>query len=153
MESITVRPCSVDDIEHAPNINALLAEYADESAIPALAPHEPQWDSYRKMAELGILHVSGAFHGDELIGLVFVLCSTLPHFGKRVATTESLFVTAEARRAGVGMRLLREAERIAVAAGAMALLVSAPAGGRLEAVLQAHSAYSRSSVIFCKVVA
>ena len=34
----TVRPCTVADLERAPNCDALLAEYTAESAIPELGP-------------------------------------------------------------------------------------------------------------------
>lgn len=152
MESITVRPCSVDEIQHAPNIEVVLDEYAAESAIPALAPHDPQWHTYQAAEDIGILRAVGAFQGDELVGGVLLMCGVLPHYGKRVATTESLFVTPEARRAGIGTQILREAKRVAAEMGAVLLMVSAPVGGKLEAVLDADPAYDRTNAIFVTVL-
>ncbi|WP_420997607.1 GNAT family N-acetyltransferase [Cupriavidus sp. 30B13] len=130
-----VRHCSVSDVESSPDLGGLLAEYGAESGVPELGPPMAQMQTYRQLEAAGVFSVLGAFQGEKLVGFVTVLKATLPHFGRQVAITESLFVTSEARSTGAGLALLHSAESLAREQGAEALLVSAPAGGRLERVL------------------
>ncbi len=135
MEPISIKPCAVADVESAPNVAELLAEYAEESALDALGGANPQWETYRQMQAMGVAHVLGAFQGDTLVGFLVLLVSIVPHFGKPIASTESYFVARAARKAGAGLKLLHEAEQIASQAGAVGFFVSAPIGSRLAQVL------------------
>ena len=147
MEPVTVNPISFADIEHAPTIEALLAEYGAESAIDELRPHAMQPALYRQMESSGALHILGAFKGGELIGLICLIVAVLPHFGKSIATTESFFVRPDYRKTGAGIKLLREAEAMATRLGAVGLFVSAPIGGRLAQVLPC-SGYRQTNQVF-----
>ncbi|MHB1371263.1 MAG: GNAT family N-acetyltransferase [Pseudomonadaceae bacterium] len=153
MESLTIRPCSIDDLEFAPNIGELLAEYAQESAIRGLVPASAQFEQYRQLVDAGVMRVIGAFHGETLVGVIALIASVIPHFGCLVASTESFFVAAAARKTGAGLRLLREAERVAGEMGAVGLFVSAPLGGQLADVLDAHSAYAETNRVFFRGLA
>ena len=135
MESISIKPCSVADIESAPNVADLLAEYAEESALDALGGANPQWETYRQMEAVGVARVLGAFQREKLVGFLVLLVSIVPHFGKLLASTESFFVAKSARKTGAGLKLLREAENIARDTGAVGFFVSAPMGSRLAKVL------------------
>lgn len=147
----TVRPCTVADLECAPNCDALLAEYEAESAIPELGDTVRHADlgQYKALEAAGVLHMLGAFNeAGEIIGFLTMVVAPLPHFGGRlVASTESVFVTASERRGGPGLDLLREAERLAADRGAIGILVSAPVGGRLERVMS-RAAYRETSRVF-----
>lgn len=133
MEPITIRPCTVADIESAPN--ALLAEYGRESAIPELGPVNPQFPIYKVMEANGSVRMIGAFRGDQIVGFIALLVSVLPHFGVVVGTTESFFVASHDRKSGAGLRLLRAAEDMAREMGAVGFFVSTPVGSRLERVM------------------
>ena len=135
METAIIRPCPVAEILQSPNLRALLDEYADESALAELGPANPQIETYCQMEELGLAHAIGAFYRGELVGFIFLIVSVIPHFGQRLASTESFFVSAAARKSGAGLRLLREAETLAKDLGAVGMYVSSPAGGRLAQVL------------------
>jgi GNAT superfamily N-acetyltransferase len=148
MSLVTTRPCTVAEVQKAPNIAALLEEYGAESSIGGIGPQSAQFETYAQWEAIGILRMLGAFRQDELVGLVIVLCSVLPHYGKKVATTESFFVTQSARKSGVGLRLLREAERVARDWGAVGFLVSAPVGGQLEKVLPCAGYVNTNHVFF-----
>lgn len=152
MPSIAIRPCTVSDMENAPNLAALLAEYGAESAIEGLGQANAQTETYRQMEAVGVLHLIGAFQGDELVGFLIMIVSVLPHYGKRIASTESFFVASAARKGGAGLKLLREAERLAESLGAMGFFVSAPMGGRLMRVLTAKR-YRETNRVFFKVLA
>lgn len=147
----TVRPCTIADLERAPNADALLAEYTAESAIPELGPtvRQAELAQYKAMEAAGLLHMLGAFRGDGLmVGFLTLLIAPLPHFGGRpVASTESFFVAAPERRSGAGLKLLRAAEQRAAEQGAAGLLMSAPVGGRLAQVLP-RAGYRETSRVF-----
>lgn len=136
MEPITTRRCTVAELESAPNFDALLAEYAQESAIDGLPPPSAQMGIYCQMEAVGVLHFLGAFSGDTLAGFAAIVVSVLPHYGVKTATTESLFMGHAFRKgSGAGLKLLTAAEALAKDLGAVGLFVSAPIGGRLEQVL------------------
>lgn len=135
MEPVTVRSATVAEIEGAPNIGALMAEYAAESAHPGLGQPEAQWALYSQMEALGALHILGAYQGDALVGFLFVVVHVAPHYGRKAGTTESYFVTSSARKTGAGLKLLQAAEKLARDLGAVGLFVSSPVGSRLEQVL------------------
>lgn len=137
MDSILVHKITLADIQNAPNCASLMAGYADECAIAELTPHDPQYAQYAAMEQAGFTHFLGAYCGDRLIGFVVILIATLPHFGKRIATTESLYVEPGQRRTGAGLDLIRRAQTFAQEQGAMGLFICAPVGSTLSKLLPA----------------
>ena len=135
MGSITIRPCTASEVINSPEFPALRAEYAAESAVRGLPDPAEKEAMYQLMEANGAFQLFGAFLGAELVGFVAVLAPVLPHYGIPIAVTESLFVAAAHRKTGAGMALIRQAERHARAIGSPGLLVSAPSGGRLCAIL------------------
>ncbi len=150
---MSIRPCLVSDLQQAPNLAALLDEYRIECGVPELGQAEPQFATYQRLEALGMLFALGAFAGDELVGFALVLISDLPHFGKRVAVTESLFVASQARKGGAGMRLLAAVEQGARERGAVGVLVSAPVTSRLASLMDASSHYRPASRVFFRSLA
>jgi GNAT superfamily N-acetyltransferase len=132
---LEVRPCTVAEFFSAPNIDALLDEYAQESCIDGLPGHNPVQDTYRLLQDAGALKLICAYMADELVGFIFVLTSVNPHYAVNLSAIESYFVASTHRSSGAGLRLLREAEKLAAEQGAAAILVSAPTGGRLAEVM------------------
>lgn len=138
-----IRESCVDEIQSAPNINGLLLSYGDEGSIPEIGDPAPQWDVYRAMESAGLMKVLAAYYydddyyDDELVGFISLVISPLPHYGKIVATSESLFLTPDHRKGGPGILLIRAACDMAKAAGATAILISAPTGSRLDEVAPA----------------
>jgi len=135
MDELTIRYCSIDEIEHAPNIEALMAEYAEEAHNPELPSPNAQFEQYRKLQEIGMLGALGAFMGEELIGFVGVIRSVMPHHGATLAMTESFFVAKAHRKGGAGLKLLRAAEQHAKEVGSPCLLVSTVHGSVLEKIM------------------
>lgn len=133
--SITIRPCTASEVINSPEFPALRAEYAAESAVRGLPGPAEKEAMYQLMEANGAFQLFGAFLGAELVGFVAVLAPVLPHYGRIIAITESLFVAAAHRKTGAGMALIRQAERHAREIGSPGLLVSAPSGGRLCAIL------------------
>lgn len=147
MTEVCVRPCTVAELEAAPNLAELLAEYARESSLPELGAACAQVDTYRKLEASGFFHPIGAFEDGRLVGFILPIVITLPHYGVLAATIESFFVPQADRKKGIGLRLLRAAEHLAKELGAKALLVSAPAQGALSRVLPAKG-YRHSNDVY-----
>lgn len=148
---MNIRPCKIAEILEAPNFDALVDEYADESSIDGLPRPKAKVELYMALEATGLTRSFGAFDGDVLCGFVVVLAPVLPHYGATVCTTESLFVAKSHRSSGAGLSLLREAEKIAKELGSPGLLVSAPFGGVLAQVLP-RSGYRQTNAVFFKNV-
>jgi hypothetical protein len=147
MQAVTVRPCAFVEIESAPNFRDLCAEYARESAIAELGEPTMNLVTYRAMEAAGFLHSVIALQGDTMVGFLTLILSELPHFSQRTASVESFFVTNSARSGGAGIRLRQQAELIAQEHGAVAIMLSAPEGSRLDAVLP-RSGYRKTNHVY-----
>lgn len=141
---------TVSGISYAKVINEpeLLAEYATECSITLIGTPNPQWETYAAMEAVGLMQVFAAYSDDHMVGFASVLVAVLPHYGVKIATVESLFVSKDQRGTGVGARLMQIIERYATGAGCKAILYSAPADGRLEELLGKR--YARTNSVFCK---
>ncbi|MBS0323588.1 MAG: GNAT family N-acetyltransferase [Proteobacteria bacterium] len=148
MDTVTVRPCLYAELEGQPNFVELVAEYARESSIVELPEHKPHSEMYRAMEHVGVMQVLCAFQGDVVVGFAILLVTVLPHYSVPAATMESLFVGAAYRHSGAGFKLLRAAEEVARAKGAVGLLVSAPKGGQLAEVLTRMRSYRETNRVF-----
>lgn len=100
------------------------------------------------MDEAGVLTAFCVWVDGTIVGFASILMTTLPHYGAKVATVESLFVRKAYRSAGAGRDLMTVVESAAATNGCKAIFYSAPAGGQLEAVLGKR--YARTNSIFCK---
>ena len=146
---VDIRGTTIAEMEAAPNMTALLDEYAAESAIKGLPAPAAKAEAYKDLERVGALYAIGAFLDGLLIGYITVLTPILPHYSAIVAVTESFFVAKEHRKTGAGLKLLREAEDYAKAVGSPGLLVSAPLGGSLAEVLGGVG-YAETSRVFFK---
>lgn len=149
MTELTIAQATLAEIEESPEIDALLAEYAAESANDDIGPACPQIQTYKAMEAAGLFRAFAARVDGRLVGFMFLLLPVLPHFGKLVGVSESYFVAAEHRKTGAGLRLLHAAEAVAREAGAAGVLVSAPTGGILERVMPGVG-YRETNRVFFK---
>jgi GNAT superfamily N-acetyltransferase len=153
MEPASIRPVSFADLQASANFTALVAEYAHETANSDMGPVELDVAAYTALESAGMLHILGAYQGDDLIGYASVLVNAVPHYrGKRIAVTESIFVAAAHRHTGAGTKLLKAAGDTARGMGAVALVVSAPIGGQLEKVLP-RSGFRATNTFFFRGLA
>lgn len=143
-----IRTATLDDMLAAPNWWALLDEYAAECGNAGIGKPDMQVDTYRMLEASGVLKIIAAHHDGELVGFLFYLLSTLPHYGKLVAVSESVFVAHAHRDSGAGLALLKAAENAATDAGAAGLLMSAPKGGSLDKLLAAKRYAHTNNVWF-----
>lgn len=146
-----IRRITITELRSHQNIYALLKEYEVESKIAELPDCNPQWATYETLEQNGFLVAYGGFNGDTLMGFVVLLTNVLPHYGKKVTTTESFFVAKTYRKTGLGKRLLDTAEIWAMMSGSEALMISAPSEGVLAKVLP-RSGYRETNRVFFKGV-
>ncbi len=141
-----IRIVTCKELSAEPGFPDLLQEYAEECALGGL-PVTVSEDIYYTMEERGLITLLAAFDDDQLLGFVSVLVTVLPKYSLPVAATESFFVASKHRHTGAGLRLLRAAEKLAVAKGAVGMMVSAPSGSRLAEVAP-RSGYEESNRVF-----
>lgn len=144
------RVITFSELSADPMWPSLIEGYAEECAMEGLPPVNCQYAIYQQLCDAGALHILGAYHDDELCGFVIMLINVAPHYGVKIAATESFFVALDKRVTGAGLELLRSAERYAEDKGAEGFLVSAPTGGRLEQVLLKSSSYTERNRVFIK---
>lgn len=130
------------------NSEALIAEYAAECSIPAIGKINPQGDIYAVLEQSGIMRCFMAYDGEQKIGFATMLMAVLPHYGKRIATLESLFIAKAHRSSSAGRELMRTVEAEAASSGCEGILYSSPAGGQLERLLEASKPYQRTNAVF-----
>lgn len=148
---ISVQKCSVVELEWNPNFRSILDEYSEESALEGLPTPAPKLEQYRLIESSGSFHMYGAFDEGMLVGFVALLVPVIPHYGVSIAVAESLFAAKSHRKRGVGLKLIRAAERHAKDAKCPAIMFSAPSKGRLVDVLPKLD-YRETNRVFMKEI-
>ena len=145
---MTIQQVSFSAILDAPNAAALLREYEAECSIPAIGPIKPNRAIYEQLEQNGVAYCFGVYLGDVLVGFANLLMTVMPHYSRKVATLESIFVMREARGMVSGAELMRRIEQFALDAGCVGILYSARAGSSFEALLDAKKDYQRTNSVF-----
>lgn len=148
-----IKPVLYSDILEAPNAAALLREYADECSLPEIGEPAPQAQMYKAMEATGLMQSFGAYAEDQLIGFATVLTYVLPHYGKSIASIESIFVAKEHRSSSTGRALMTVAEDYARSKQCKVMLYSAPTGSSLERLLNLMGRYRRTNSVFLRILA
>ncbi len=145
--SLHVAPCTIAEIEAAPNLPEIADEFTAESLLPGLPRTPPNWAAYRALEAANLLHPFGAWVDGLLVGFVGVLLGpAIP-----VATTERIFVLKAHRKTGAGLKLLKAAEEKARDLGSPGLQIVARSGGDLAQVLT-RKGYLESNIVFVKLL-
>ena len=149
METITeIRRISYADILDSPDAASLLEEYSAECSIPEIGIPKPQRDLYDRMESSGLMHSFGAFYGSEIVGFAMIIIFILPHYGKKIANVESLFLSQSHRRGGAGKKLMEHIEAFAAERQCAGVLYNARAESNLERLLEAVPKYKRTNSVF-----
>lgn len=130
------------------NVPDMLNEYAEESAINGMPRPDPCVEMYQMLERSGALHTFGAFADGRIVGYLTMICNVLPHYSRITAVTESFFVMKVYRNKGLGIKLLKMAEKEAKAMGAVGFLISAPYGGKLSQVMKKSKTYRQTNEVF-----
>ena len=131
-----IRQVQSSEIFNSASFLSSANDYAEESGNPCFGKANPQIESYKSLEDLGLWKISGAFENGALVGFVAVMKSTHLHYGVDICTIETLWLDQVHRKGPAGLRLIREAQRLAKTEfGVDNLLCSAPAGSRLSLLL------------------
>lgn len=130
----------------------LQEQYAAECSLPELGECEPQRDLYAAMEASGGLQCFGVYEDDSLVGFVTALIYVLPHYGRKIATTESIFLAKSHRTGHAGLGMLRFVEEHAKKNGCTAVLYTAPEGSRFSSLLEIRPDYRHSNNVFVKAL-
>lgn len=145
-----IRPVRYTEILDAPNAQKLLQEYADECSIPEIGDPTPQVEQYALLEDAGVMHTFAAYEGEELVGFAAVLTSVLPHYSRKVATLESIFISPKHRKGTVGRTLMLVVEQFADVQGCSAVLYTAPTGSRFGKLLAHLPGYRNTNAVYCR---
>lgn len=111
-------------------------EYGEDVQYPDLKP-DPDWEQYEQLEAAGVLRPIGVFDGDRLIGFANYMLYTIPHFaGKRLASSESLWVDKDYRHTGAGRLLISRLFDFAREDGAFGIYLGAKIGTRAAQVFE-----------------
>jgi GNAT superfamily N-acetyltransferase len=147
-----IRRVGCMDILGAPNAEELFAQYAAECSVPLIGPISPKVETYKLLEEAGALHFLGAYADGELVGFASVLCIELPHYSRKAANVESLFIAKDHRAGGAGRLLMAAVERDARECGCEAIIYTAPLASVLEKLLNL-TGVARTHSVFCRRLA
>lgn len=146
---IEIRRITWDEFENDPAYPYLVSENTEESHIDGMPEINVQGDIYRVLEKNGSYFILGAFLGEELVGVINIIVTVLPHYGVRTAMTESFFVRKKYRKTGAGIKLRLSAEEFARSIGSPGFFISSPMGGILSKILP-KSGYRETNQIFFK---
>lgn len=131
----------------------LFQEHADE-AEPHFADHvDPNWEFYESQGD-SIVVLVAKDPEDGLIGYLVAAFVPSPHYAHLAfVQVDLIFVRAEHRRRGVGVRLLRRAKELAKAVGPRVshMLLHAKRGSTFEAYLDGTDAVADETVYRVKL--
>lgn len=116
-----------------PLYEGLWHEYRDEAAYTAETA-EPDFAHYQALEDTGCFDITGIFDdGGALIGFFTLILSKLPHFkAQLLASTETLFLSKDARKGSAGVRVVSQMQKRAKELGATTLLIGTRSGTRGE---------------------
>ena len=152
--AILIRPISYSELVSAPNAAEILAEYSGECSLPELGDACPHDATYLAVEKSGGMRTFGVYDGDTLVGFSIVLIYIQPHYGKKVATTESIFISQSYRHTGAGKELMNMIEQYAKEQGCIVFLYAAPVGSRFAKMLALNiDRYRRTNVVYLRNLA
>lgn len=147
---ISVRRISFDEFLNDSAFDEIVSGYTFECANLGLET-KPDRGFYRRAVDSGLAMMLGVFVDDALVGAAVVLVSEHPHYSKKLAVVESLYVLPDARIRGAGSAILEAIKDEARKAGAEGVLVSAPTGSRLEKLGRLCEWRQTNSVFFLEL--
>lgn len=127
-----IRPVKYADIIDDPNAAALLHEYSVECSMPELGYANPQHEMYALLEATGGFQAFGVYDADRLVGFGSVLMHTIPHYGHKIATNESIFITPRIRNTGWGGLLMTAMEHHAKDKDGVVFLWTVPKGSGID---------------------
>ena len=122
---------TLDKLLEHPDFAAVAQAYAAEAGHPEFGDYSISEPFYRTLEERGALVLFAVMDGKRLRGFLACAASALPHFADVcVLNVDAIYCDDQARRQGMGLRLLREARFEARERGLKGVIVGARVGTR-----------------------
>lgn len=148
-----IRAVSYSAILDATNSKELMAEYSAECSLPELGSPNPQRELYELLEKSGGFQAFGVYEGNTLVGFVSLLIYVLPHYGKKIAASESLFLGSGYRKKGVaGLYLLDFIYDYAKENKCHSLMLSAPLGSKFDKLMTIFDNYRHTNNVYLRTL-
>jgi hypothetical protein len=140
-----IRLVSYAAILDDPNWPNLLREYGEECSIPELGTPNPQRDIYEALEKSGGFYAFAGYDEYQLVAAAAILVYTLPHYGTKIAASESMFLSRSNRTMFSGLKMMNVMELYARSMGCVSFLWSAPVGSRFARLLTSLKDYRHTN--------
>jgi len=128
-----IRKVSYSELFMNESFQDLVEQYGEECS--SLGSPNPDPLLYAILEKSGGFQAFGVYDGGRLIGFGSVLVYVLPHFGRKIASSESVFISKENRKSWLGIDLLDEMKDYAKERECEKFLWSAPVGSHFDQLL------------------
>lgn len=108
-------------------------------------------DIYQAMYDSNMLICLGVFDGDSVVGYSIAFIYRHLHYAIQVAQTDALFLAKNYRKGSLGLRLMRETEQAAKAAGCKRMIWTAKPNSTLHNVLE-RKGYALGDLLYFREV-
>jgi len=96
-----------------PELEKLFPAHYEELCVTKEYPYEPDWDSYKRMAEAGLVRCITCRADEVLIGyIVFIVTPHLHYKSCKTAIEDVYFINKEYRKGRIGIKLFQYAEKV-----------------------------------------
>jgi hypothetical protein len=146
---MVIFPVTYRSLLDDPSWPTLMGEYAVECSLPELGELDPQRDLYAAMEASGGLQCFGVYAG-RLVGFISLITWTVPHYGKTIVSTESIFLSRSDRGQNTGLRMLDFVVDFGREKKARMVQITAPAGSRLGKLLSYLDPWRHSNDVFVR---
>lgn len=127
-QTLSFRRITCQEAWDSPQWPHIQAAYSAAVTYPDLQA-DPDFEAYRALEAAGVLRCVGAFDGEKLVGFANYILYGLPHFkGKRLASSESLWLDDAYRGRGLGRQLIESMGAFAREDGAYGMYLGAKIG-------------------------
>lgn len=145
-----IRESTYQELEQRPGFLDVVAEYADETANPAIGSPTVMFERYRVLDKLGMLRWLCVLKGDECVGFASVMFAKSQHYAFPIASIESFYLRKDYRKGTLGLRLVKRASALAKSEGAPGLVFMAPPGSNYDKLCERLGMTHTHNAWWCK---
>ena len=146
---LTFDTCSFRDLAFTTGFGALVCEYAEETASPAIGAAVPQMAKYYDLDRQGVLRCIRIRDDNELVGLAILIINESQHYPFPMLGVDSLYLRKPWRKGSTGLKLLAMIKAEAKALGAPGLPIMAPPGSPLDKLCQLKKLTQTHNCYWC----
>jgi hypothetical protein len=128
------------------------AEIGEDHAVGLPLVPDPDVERYTMLDQSGMSLALGVFDGDEIVGYTNSLISESLHYrGVVICQNDAIYLRANRRRGSLGLRLMRETERVAYMRGADMVVWQCKPDTPMHALL-ARGRYALQDLVYTRAL-